>query len=94
MYDKVERLKQINAKCSEEFEIENESRRKSGHKNFFQKTLSYLRKKNNLHEALKLNKNGLNHTETREKRIIVSLTSYPGRINAVPATIGSLLNQK
>lgn len=93
MYNMVERLKKINEKCSEEFEIESENRRRRENKNIFQKALCFVRKKKNLHDALKFNINGLNHTEKREKRIIVSLTSYPGRINAVPATIGSLLNQ-
>lgn len=37
--------------------------------------------------------NGLNTEIVRNPRIIVSLTSYPGRINAVPATIASLLKQ-
>lgn len=93
MHDKEEKLKRINAECTEEFEVENENRKKREHKNFFQKAFGYVRKQKNMHDALKFNKKGLNRTETREKRIIVSLTSYPGRIHAVPATIGSLLNQ-
>lgn len=40
-----------------------------------------------------LNKNGLNKKPREIPEIIVSLTSYPGRINIVPGTIASLLNQ-
>lgn len=53
----------------------------------------YITNKKNVKRALCFNKDGLNKTESREKKIIVSLTSYPGRINAVPGTIGSLLRQ-
>ena len=44
-------------------------------------------------EAMSLNEEGLNRLEKRGKRIIVSLTSYPARIDAVSMTIASLLNQ-
>ena len=43
--------------------------------------------------SFKLNRNGLNTTEQRPKKIIASLTSYPARIGIVPYVIGSLLNQ-
>jgi glycosyltransferase involved in cell wall biosynthesis len=36
---------------------------------------------------------GLNTTDVREKNIVISLTSYPARINEVACTIYSLLNQ-
>ena len=39
------------------------------------------------------NPHGLNTTESRQRRIIVSLTSYPARIEVVPHAIASLLNQ-
>lgn len=57
------------------------------------KLLQNIRSWKFFREAMKLNRNGLNTEEVREKRIIVSLTSYPARINKVPATIGSLLRQ-
>ncbi len=37
--------------------------------------------------------NGINHQETREKKIIVSLTSYPSRDHVLPKTLESLLKQ-
>ena len=42
---------------------------------------------------MRFNPDGLNKTERRNPRIIVSLTSYPARINMVPYAIASLLNQ-
>ena len=39
------------------------------------------------------NHDGLNTTEHRDKKIIVSLTSYPARINIVPYVIASILKQ-
>lgn len=95
MLDSKERLKRINEICSQEYKKEIENSNKSNNK-VLRKILlpfRYVIKQRHLHEALKFNKNGLNIDEIREKRIIVSLTSYPGRINAVPATIGSLLSQ-
>ncbi len=44
-------------------------------------------------EVLKFHKDGFNTTEKREKKIIVSLTSYAERLKYVPAVIGSLLMQ-
>ena len=41
----------------------------------------------------RFNCNGLNKIEKRDKKIIVSLTSYPARINFVPYVIASLLRQ-
>ena len=41
----------------------------------------------------RFNRDGLNRTEKRDKKIIVSLTSSPARIKGVPYTIASLLNQ-
>lgn len=41
---------------------------------------------------IKLNSSGIN-IERREIKVIVSLTSYPGRINVVHKTIKTLLNQ-
>ena len=41
----------------------------------------------------KFDADGLNRTEKRDMRIIVSLTSYPARIKLVPYTIVSMLNQ-
>ena len=55
--------------------------------------IRWINNKNAVKNALNFNKEGLNRAAQREKKIIVSLTSYPGRINAVPATIGSLLRQ-
>lgn len=52
-----------------------------------------IKNKKMVKKALQFNENGLNKIEKREKKIVVSLTSYPARINAVPATIGSLLKQ-
>ena len=43
--------------------------------------------------TVKFNRNGLNTTEKRPRRIIASLTSYPARINIVPYVIASILNQ-
>ena len=43
--------------------------------------------------TVRFNRNGLNTTESRPRRIIVSLTSYPARINVVPYVIASILNQ-
>ena len=43
--------------------------------------------------CVKFNPDGLNKTQARERKIIVSLTSYPRRINVVPYTIASILNQ-
>jgi hypothetical protein len=51
---------------------------------------------NNLHFRRKIEKfkdYGLNMTDVREKKIVISLTSYPARINEVACTIYSLLNQ-
>ena len=42
---------------------------------------------------VRFNRDGLNTTESRDKRIIVSLTSYPERIKTVPYVIASLLKQ-
>ena len=42
---------------------------------------------------IKFPSDGLNTTEKREHKIIVSLTSYPARINAVPYAILSMLRQ-
>ena len=42
---------------------------------------------------MRFNHDGLNTTEHRDRRIIVSLTSYPARINIVPYVIASILNQ-
>lgn len=42
---------------------------------------------------MKLNRDGLNKTEERPKRIIVSMTSYPARLRFVPYTVASMLNQ-
>lgn len=53
----------------------------------------YFENKRSCRKSLRFNKNGLNRTQSRERKIIVSLTSYPARIHAVPAVIGSLLNQ-
>ncbi len=36
---------------------------------------------------------GLNNSEKRDKKIIVTMTSYPARINKTPAAIASLLKQ-
>lgn len=44
-------------------------------------------------KLLNFNYNGLNHSTYRDKKIVVSLTSYPARLKFVPATIGSLLQQ-
>lgn len=41
----------------------------------------------------KLNHDGLNKTEKRPKRIVVSMTSYPARLRFVPYTVASLLKQ-
>ena len=41
----------------------------------------------------RFNHDGLNTTEHRDKKIIVSLTSYPARINIVPYVIASILKQ-
>ena len=61
------------------------------------KKLSKIKRKANskkkYEEAILFNKNGLYNGEEREKKVIVSLTSYPARIEKVPGTIGSLLNQ-
>ena len=43
--------------------------------------------------TVKFNRNGLNTTEKRSRKIIASLTSYPARINIVPYVIASLLKQ-
>ena len=43
--------------------------------------------------TVKFNRNSLNTTEQRQRKIIASLTSYPARINVVPYVIASLLNQ-
>ena len=43
--------------------------------------------------TVKFNPNGLNRTEHRPRKIIVSLTSYPARMKFVPYVIASLLNQ-
>lgn len=43
--------------------------------------------------SVKLNPQGLNTAEKRDKKIIVSLTSLPARINVVPYVIASILNQ-
>lgn len=42
---------------------------------------------------VKFNRNGLNTTEKRERRVIVSITTFPARINIVPYVIASFLNQ-
>lgn len=42
---------------------------------------------------IKFPSDGLNTSEKRERKIIVSLTSYPARINAVPYAILSMLRQ-
>lgn len=39
-------------------------------------------------------KNGINKSEVREKKLIISLTSYPKRLNNIDLCIKSLLNQK
>ncbi len=43
--------------------------------------------------VLNFNKDGFNTIEKREKKIIVSLTSYAERLKYVPAVIGSMLRQ-
>lgn len=55
-------------------------------------TKSFLRWQAYKH-TVKFNRNGLNTTEQRPRRIIASLTSYPARINIVPYVIASILNQ-
>ena len=42
---------------------------------------------------VRFNSDGLNTAELRDKKIIVSLTSFPARINVVPYAVASLLNQ-
>ena len=42
---------------------------------------------------VKFNADGLNTTEKRDKKIIVSITSHPGRIDMVPYVIASVLKQ-
>ena len=44
-------------------------------------------------KSLYINSHGLNTDEKRDKKVIVSLTSYPGRINFVPETIKTMLLQ-
>lgn len=47
-----------------------------------------------IHKPLvRFNRDGLNTTEHRDRRIIVSITSHPARINLVPYAIASILNQ-
>lgn len=53
----------------------------------FVKDLHYMKK------HMKLNCDGLNKTEKRPKRIIVSMASFPARLWCVPFAVCSLLNQ-
>ena len=50
-------------------------------------------KKQRKYNCPEVNKIGINQTKQREKQIIISLTSFPQRINTVIKTIKTLLNQ-
>lgn len=95
--NKLKLLKKKNEAATKEYEEHTTHTEKSGIVSKLIWKLSYpIRYLNNnraIRDALDFNKNGLNKTEKREKKIVVSLTSYPARIDVVPATIGSLLRQ-
>ena len=95
--EKLRRLKERNHEATREYE---ESMSEMAKADFFHKVrrkLTYpirlYRSRKAVKEALNFNQDGLNTTEPRKRKIIVSLTSYPGRINVVPATISTLLRQ-
>ena len=55
--------------------------------------MKYIESENIKKGKIRFNKNGLNNSKRDYPEIIISLTSYPGRIDIVPGTIASLLRQ-
>lgn len=53
----------------------------------------FLKNKLMIRDYGRLNHEGLNKLEKRRKRIIISMTSYPARLQFVPLTVSSLLRQ-
>lgn len=60
---------------------------------FSESRMQFVKDTRYMKKHMKLNQDGLNKTEKRPKRIIVSMTSYPARLRFVPYTVASMLNQ-
>ena len=95
--EKLCRLKELNHEATIEYEESMTGMVKLKFFDTVRRKITYpirfYKNKKALKEALYFNTDGLNATESRKKKIVVSLTSYPGRINVVPATISTLLRQ-
>ena len=72
-------------------------KKKSGNNNLWKLKYLFLRKVANIfvifYYKLPYNKKGINKADNGDRKYIVSLTSYPGRINVVWIAIESLLRQ-